>query len=617
MTKSPLTNATMKTEVDVGVRFSSVLCTGLPKSGKTSFCDLLMDKAAKFSSPHTVFLKKGASPDDTKVNIQQIDDWIDKLTQCRKSQQLEPLATLDMVLMFDKNVPVPALFLLQPSVVTFVTYKMRGENFILKDINNFFEFEKEYSTFVKELFSSKSVKKQKVSKFSELKTSNKNSTYTKNYIAFVGVLKGTCSEESHAKEAEIVNKSLCVLKRNINCSIDEFPLSFWYLEEDQYLHIVNIADHKDKNFSLINSKLEKIIANNSTYKLPVSWVLLYFKIHKTCIKNKKSFLKYNEVLSLWNMECRTANVNFSDELKQALEFFHHMGALFYFEGVSNFVFTDLCWLFSGIEHFYKLKESTYRCDHGAKKVLKHEGKLLFRMVEEIELKAGESDYINLHHFMKLLERLEYIAPLGENDYFFPSYLESYNDRTRVFDPYGELQFDPLLITFSSGSLYRNIFCFLAAHIMQNLPKGWSKPKYDDDEQHQYTFKDLITFCVSMHHYVCIIDKIFFLEIQIYGPKDNYVAYLHNVVYEIIKQSLEDVCKRLHLPDTCKYGFSCSKCKSEYKQHVHMMVVKPDEDKNCAYCSRTDKPQLLTENHTVWLSEVCMWNICCNTHVPMV
>ena len=608
MNKSSLTNATIKAEVDVEVRFSTVLCTGLPKSGKTSFCDLLMDKATKSSSPCTVFLKKGTSLNDTKVNMQQIDEWIDKLTQCRKSQQLEPLGTLDMVLLFDKNVPVPALFLLQPSVVTFITYKMRGENFVLRDINYFFEFEKQYSTFVKELFSSKSVKKQNVSKFSKLKVPKENASCTKSYIAFVGVVKGTCSNESHAKEVEIVNQSLSILNRNINCSIDEFPLSFWYLEDENYLHLVNTANHEDKNFSLINSKLEKIIAKNSIYKLPLTWILLYFRIQKICIKNKKSYLKCEEVSNLWNMDCISSNkkcIGISDELKQALEFFHHVGALFYFEGVSNFVFTDLCWLFAGLDHFYKLKESTYRCDHGAKKVLKHEGKLLFRMVEEIELRSGESENINLQHFMKLLEHLEYIAPLGQNDYFFPSYLESYNDRSRVFDPYGELHFEPLLITFSSGCLYRNIFCFLAAHIMQNLPKGWSKPKYDDDEQHQYTFKDLITFCVGMHHYVCIIDKTFFLEIQIYGPKDSHPAYLHSVVFECIKQSLEDVCEKLHLPDTCKYGFSCCKCKSEYKQHTHLMVIKPDEDKNCAYCSRTDKPQPLTDSHTVWISEVRM------------
>lgn len=607
---------TLKAEKDVKIRFSTILCTGLPKSGKTSFCDLLMAKATESASPFSAFIKKGTSPNDTIIDMQQIDELIGKLTQYNKSQKPEPLETLDMVLLLDRNIPLPALFLLQPSVVTFITYKMRGENFILKDISNFFEFEKDYSTLVKEILSSKSVKKQDISKFSELEISNKNASCKQPYIAFVGMLKGTCTEELHEKETEIVNESLCILKKNINCSMEQFPLSFWYLEKDHYLHLVNLADHKDKDFTVIKTKLENIIAKNSTYKLSPSWILLYLKIHKLCIKNETSFLKLSEVINLWNMECITSNMECTSsetELKRALQFFHHVGALFYFDSVkdvSNFVFTDLCWLFNGLDYFYKVKDSTYRCDHGAKMVLRHEGKLLYRMVEEIELKASEPEHINLQHFVKLLEHLEYIAPLGQNAYFFPSYLESYDDGRKVFDHYGELQFDPLLITFSSGSLYRNIFCFLAAHIMQKLPKGWSKPKYDEDEQHQYTFKDLITFCVYCH-YVCIIDKTFFLEIQIYSLSgDNYPAYLHNVVFKFIKQSLEDVCKKLELPDECKYGFLCCKCKRQCKQHIHLMVVKPDEEKmTYAYCSKTDKPQLLTDRHIVWFSEVKFFVIC--------
>ena len=164
-----------------------------------------------------------------------------------------------------------------------------------------------------------------------------------------------------------------------------------------------------------------------------------------------------------------------------------------------------------------------------------------------------------------------------------------------------------------GSLYRSVFCFLAAHVKKTkeLPEGWSKPQYDEDEGHQYTFKDLVTLCAGAHHYVCIIDKTFFLEIQIYSQSvDSLPGCLHHTVYKFIKQSLEDVCKHLQLPDDYRFGFSCGRCNNESKLHEHLMIIKNyhDEklcDRDQAYCIKTDKPHLLTDRHKVWFPEVRM------------
>ena len=606
-----------KKENTLKIRFSTVLCTGLPNTGKSSFCELLADKATAIStSPHRVVIKKGTAPKDTiEVSEDQLDELNDKLIRYKNSPQqpepLDPKETLDILLLFDKNVPTPALSLLQPSIVTFVTYKMRGEYFRLSKPSQFFEIEKEYSTFVKELLSSSSVAKPSAAEFPEVELSDEEVDCKEIYnIAFVGIFKGSSSEELNNTEVEVVNESLSILKKNINCCFEETPLLFWPVKNDKndegkqfWLHLVNLANHEDKDFCHIKNHLEQIISENSTYHLPLSWILLYIKIQKLSIESKVSFLQFSKVVELWTKECMKSEVT---ELKCALNFFQHVGALFYFDSVkdvSDFVFTDLCWLFSKLDCFYNYRN--IQCDYIDKVVLEREGKLLSRVVRRS--KYNEPEKLGLKHLVYVLEHLKFIAPLEPKDYFFPSFLASYQDKSKVFDHYGNSQSPPLLITFSSGSSYRSVFCFLAAHIMKNLPEGWSKPKYYEDEGHQYTFRDLVTFCVGVHHYICIIDKTFFLEIRIYS---HYVGSLpgclHHAVYKFIKQSLEVVCKSLQLPDDYTFGFSCVKCNNGSKLHAHLMIIKNHHDeKICdqAYCIKTNTPQSLTDDHKVWFSEV--------------
>ena len=608
-----------KAENDNGLfkmRFSTVLCTGLAKTGKTSFCDLLMDKTAPSASPpagnfHTTFIKRSmgsSSPEETKwrgIHLEELNKLIDGLSS-RKSGSLQE--TWDVLFLLDICAPMPALCLLPDSVVTFVTYKMIGENFELNDPYKFIKDEKRYSKFLKEFLSSVCFgKKIKKSEFSQLKI---NTSYRKfNYIAFVGILDGSSSEESYAKEAKIVNESLHIIKEHINCTIRNFPLSFWYTQDNnQYLHLVNVTNKKEKHFEKVKSGLEDIVAKNSTYKVPVSWVLLNLKIQRFCIRNKTSVIEYTDVYEkLWRNACINSN---EDELKLALRFFHSVGALSYFhsiKGMENFVFLDFRWLFDNIKYLHSTKDSTYQYDYNARLVLKYEGELLTSMINEI--KFEQLGKVKLRDFINLLEHLRFVAPINRGNYFIPSVLDSH-EGYNVFDHYGELKSSkPLLITLSSGSLHRSIFCYLTAHITDNLPPNWSKPNYNESSNRQHTFKDLVTFCVNMNNYIChvsILDKIFFLEIRLYSKSEgDYPADLYCTVFSFIEKSLKIVCSEsLHLPSNdYKYGFLCCKCECKLKQHL--MVIKDDSsDKTSAYCSKTDELEILEENHTLWFYKVC-------------
>ena len=591
-----------------------MLCTGLAKTGKTSFCNLLMDKTEPSASPpsgnfHTIFIKKSAnhtSPEKVKwreINLEELNKLIDELSLKKLGSLHNPDETWDVLFLLDISVPTPALCLLQNSVVTFVTYKMVGENFELNDPYKFIKDEKRYSKFIKEFLSSICFGKKaaKKSEFPELEV---DTSYRKFYTVFVGILDGSSSEESYAKEAKVVNESLYIMKEHINCTIKDFPLSVWYTQDNnQYLHLVDVTNHKEKHFEKVKSGLEDIVAKNSTYKVPLSWMLLNFKIQKFCIVHKTSFIEYTDVYEkLWRNECSNSDEN---ELKLALRFFQSVDALFYFhsvEGMDNFVITDFSWIFDNLKYLHGAKDSTYQYDYNARLVLKYEGELMSSMIEEI--KSEHLGKVKLKDFVKLLEHLRFIAPVNQGNYFIPSILDSH-EGYNVFGHYGEQKSNSLLITFSSGSLHRSVFCYLAAHISDNLPPNWSKPKYDESRKHRHTFKDLVTFCVNMNNYiyhVCILDKIFFLEIRIYSKSESQCPTdLHYTTFDFIEKSLKTVCVNLQLHgDNYKYGFLCCKCECELKQHL--MVIR-DVKETSAYCSKTDELEVLEENHTVWFYKV--------------
>ena len=369
-------------------------------------------------------------------------------------------------------------------------------------------------------------------------------------------------------------------------------------------------NHQEKHFEKVKSGLEDIVAKNTTYKVPLSWMLLNLKMQRFCIRNKTSVIEYTDVYEqLWRNGFINSN---EDELKLALRFFHTVGTLFYFhsvKGMGNFVIMDFRWLFDNLEYLHATKDSSYHYDYSARLVLKYEGELMADMIDE--MKFEQLGKVKLRDFVNLLEHLRFVAPVNQGNYFMPSVLDSH-EGYNVFDYYGEMKSSkPLLITLSSGSLHRSIFCYLTAHMTNNLPPNWSKPKYDESNKRQHTFKDLVTFCVNMNNYIChvsILDKTFFLEIRLYSKSDsNCPADCHCTIFSFIEKSLKTVCNEsLYLPSNdYKYGFLCCKCKCKLKQHL--MVIKDDSNsKTSAYCSKTEEIEVLEDNHTVWFYKVC----CC-------
>jgi len=542
---------------------------------------------------HTVFIKKHGETDWRVIDFEHLNELICEINQKHSETDAKYKGSnevLDVLILLDINVPAPAICLLQPAIVTFVTYRLRGEEDTMCTRS---------CKFIKEIMSSNCFgKKSRFSKLEIRRTDEKSS-----YIAFIGtIFDNSCNfENAYKKEAAVVGKHLKSLKRHINCSLHGFPLELWYEDDgDSYLHVVDLKKSEDKNVCFIKQKLEETLAENKTHKIPVSWVLLYFEIQKICYEQKVQHVSYSTVFkNIWETKC---NMHSKLELNNALEFFHHHGVLFHFstvEGASDYVFIRCCWMFDKLKYLLFGNFNVKRRNHAAMQLLKKEGILNSKMIKEIEFNGP----MTFEAFLNLLQHLKFIAPVNQNEYFIPGILESYESNKAIFEEYGTACYDPLLVTFSYGSLHRSVFCFLSAYLLTNMPKGWGPLYYSDQVGTQHTFKDMITFSIGVKNYLCIMDNTFSLKIQIYTKSGHCDQSLPSIIFGTIQNALMAVCKDLEVPiKICKYGFLCNneKCKSD----EHMMMLTNFSERK-ALCSKSSYQLELLESHTVWL-KVCMW-----------
>ena len=559
-----------------------------------------------------IFIKKSSSSTPDKqskwkeINTEELIKIIDELNHYKSFKNNKKQGIINdgvqwkVLVLLDYNVPSSALSLLQPSVVTFVTYKMLGGDFSFtnSDACTFIKSENDFTKFVKELLACSCIKRE--SKFNELKISEECGDSRTSYMVFVGILNGSSSSECYEKEKDVVNRSLHIIKKHINCSSSEFPLSIWYTNSDDHLHLVNLAEEKEQSIENLRKGLDEEISQNSPYKLPITWILFYFMLCKLFCENKTSYAYYNYNIvfqTLWKEKCKNCNEN---EFKLALQFFHNLGVLFYFdtvEGLKDYVFINCIWVFDKLKNLLSdFKDSKH--DYDAKEVFKHEGLLKSRLIKQIDFEGGPGN-IKLHTFVNLLRHLKHIAPLSQSKYFMPSKLEFYKGDPDILKQYGSVESKPLLVTFSSGSLHRSVFCFLAAYMMKT--EYWEELKI---KKQQHTFQDLIIFSIGVEQYVCMRDKIFYLEINLHNNSKSSSINWHISLFRFIQHALNIVCQDLQLSSSdCKYGFLCRDC--DDGANNHMMMLEKHKDNYCARCCKINKPKELSTDYsyTVWF-EVC-------------
>jgi len=570
---------------------------------------MLMNKEIQSGDFHSVFIKKQLDANWTEINDAQLMEIIQQLLVCQNCSEkandkskpgiLNPDDLWDVLVLLDSSIPMSALHFLQPPVVTFFTYRMVGREDLCPDS----------CKFMKEMLSSVCFGKE--SKFDLLKITDKTKKTRKKFYtvtAFIGTHDGKSSKQKQYNvEAKKIDEKLRLLLEQINVSYDDLTARVWYKKEnpdnnckDEFLHLININNSQDENVSVLKKGINDAIQKVPAYKLPISWVLLYFRIVEMCFKSKQCFVSFTTVLEMWSVQL----CGDSDELILALQFFHYCGVLFYFDTLSEYIFTECLWLFTGLKYLISDDVEYSQQNHGAKKALKQEGLLKSEMIEEIKfVVSAVAGNIELDCFVNLLTDLKYIAPVNEN-YFFPHVLECHeHSKESISNMYGDSNADPLLITFRPGILHPSTFCYLVAYVLTKLPK-WKQKKFNSQTRH--TFKNLITFSHGPH-YICLINEIFHLKVQICNKtgQSNHDNDLPNSVFKIIKKALEEVCKDLCLPfDSCRYGFLCSDC--DDKSGKHMMIVNDIEEQN-AFCCKTSDHQSLSDRQKLWFRKVSVSN----------
>ena len=565
---------------------------------------------------HTVFIKKQSKTDWTEIDVEELTKLTEQLHSYKKqcTQQaknfsqsgvLNPHDLWDVLVLLDISVPPSALHFLQPPVVTFFTYGMIGREDVCP----------ESCKFMKELLSNMCF--EKVTKFNELKVANKTDKMLYTGAAFIGTYDGSRLHQKQChKEAKKIDESLRLIHEQINASYDDLPFRVWYKREtsdnnseDNFLHLVNINNcqggrgqdrsSQDESIFAIKKDVNDSVRINPEYEIPFKWILLYFKILKLrfAANAEQCFVMHGEVLKMWRDELNGKD----EELHLALDFFHHFGALFYFESLSEYVFTDCRWLIDGVRELISDDVEYSRRNHGAKKALKQEGLVKYEMLSELDFKVASGD-IELNFFFNLLVELKYIARVDKH-YFFPHILECHDhNEVSISKLYGSSYTDPLFITFSPGVLHPCTFCCLIAYVLTEL-KQWKKMKFKTT---RHTFKDLITFSHGPH-YISFVNETFHLKIHIFN-KPGESDYDPNLPYNtliLIKRALKEVCKSLCLQfNTCKYGFLCSNC--DEKSGKHMMMVDDEHsytDKINACCCKTNEQKRLSRQQAAWFSRV--------------
>ena len=616
------------------VRYSVVLCTGLPRSGKTSFSNVLMKcpHLPPQGDAHTTFIRRGncstiEETEWTKVDNKHLSELIQYLKDHKKTLGNETAENnsvipnphtemWDILILLDISIPTPVIYLLPPALVTFVAYKMCGREISFTDHvkpkEGDFKLERvEYPAFVKSLLSCGCFKKHfdKSRNIFVLEIPSEDRVVKQSYIAFIGTY-DSGPDKKYEKETTLINDGINDLLNQVNCPPTKFPFSVWFLKEDKILYPVNVKILEDENVNRIRTTIKKKLKSNTKYNIPFTWLLLELEIRKMCLQHKdqQKFLSFEVVKALWKNSCNSDN---EAELKIALNFFHLLGVLLYFENVSGmckYVFTDCHWVFK------KCSYLLYDCENdqgdiNAYQLFMYEGILNANMISEIVFE-GE---IKLQYFINLLVHLHFIAPLnheGVEQYFMPSILPNCKDDGGLSE-FGRPVCDALLITFSYGSMYRMVFCFLAAYILQHLPdkpEKWASPRHSKKTR-RCTYSDMISFPIGTRHSIAIFDKVWFLKFEIYGKSNS--EPIRNLPYRVLKfiqTAFTKVCADLDLPfDKLQYGFLCKNC--EHTEQ-HMMVV-AQGNASMAYCCKTQDPKDLLKSQTVWFSEVqCKkWNTC--------
>ena len=461
------------------------------------------------------------------------------------------------------------------------------------------------------------------------------------------------------KEIQLINS---VVKKSFNDNIDAInqqiekmvkkinkdqELDIWSLHNHNLIAVDNTTAGKPQDekhvAEIIRSRIFDTV-KKLQYEIPVVWFILELQLRH----EKEVFISLDKVQALSDRIMSKDQRLDKLDIKRILNFFHALGSLMYFDEtdsiVSDYVITEPQWLFKTLTDLVNCTSSDKILDGSILDAFKNKGILYDELLDSIDLSIDDQDIgMNCDDakknkrklFLELLKHLKIIAPTDylfvgehkvENDqcYFMPSVLPTctwINERDRILPEheFGKqvfyrngkkefcLQVEPLLIKFTYDNIPRGFLCFLAVQLHKNYTSWRLYPS--DTETNLYQFNNLITFRVGEYHYLALIDRTFYLELQVRVKHEEDINP-RNFYFEIqsaVTNALKDICDDFNSQFTdLRYGFRCTKCPNHFGDHLTLLCKdKPFltsiPDNYSADCGR--HATKLEDKHKVWFN-VC-------------
>ena len=420
----------------------------------------------------------------------------------------------------------------------------------------------------------------------------------KSYICMIG----THADKVSQSDKENTSKKVASLVKMTKCHA-----LVWYQENKNVLFPVDNSTAGSKHMedplaNDIRNRIETLASKKEVYELPITWMLLQLEIRQVCSKRGKSYILFNDCVTIAKKSGLTSN---KEEVKSVLQYHHILGVLIYFHEVSglcDYVIIDHQWWFDKLSSIICITFQDF-IDYQAVHKLKYQGLFSKELVKHVEWK----DDIKEEYFFSLLIQMKIITPVNNKrddieEYFIPFVLSAYDLRceTEILSQYGHLQGEPLLIQFYSGLLPRGLFCSLLVELLQ-YPLEGSEPHFSKEGVTQHAFSNLFTFSLPNAYSMSLLDKLSYLEVQIRHPNKAIDIPVHAEIYNYLMYVLTDVCNHLKFNfQRLQCGFLCKSCNNA---EDHIAILPPISSSMLyAKCSIDSVHHMeLSSSHLIWFS----------------
>ena len=377
-----------------------------------------------------------------------------------------------------------------------------------------------------------------------------------------------------------------------------------FASEDEPVFTVNNISSDGRDTDKIRSIVERIAKHPSFHiEVPLPWLVssLAFRLLHVPI------ISYEQCTSIAS-EC---GIDTPEEVKEALWFLHHkVGFIRYFESVPELrdvVILDPQLLFDRITELISRTFTFEQVGPHDAFQFRETGIFPLRTIEDIT--ARSSEYLSSGKLVKLLERLDIIAPIrgksGEVEkYFLPCVLSHASPKASIREE-ASRKVPPLFITFRCGYCPKGVFSALIVHLMSKHNNGEAKITWRLNEDE--VSRDRVTFKVGRElHAISITTHATHLEILVRSETQASANLLEtcphevcNVIRQCIDEGILAVSQTLHYScdSAFYYGFYCTH--PSCTKQPHHLAICYDKDPVAMECSKSKRSCDLPDNCRVW------------------